>query len=115
MRTQEKRRLNFREACGNHCIPYDDADASYSGGEDAYNALNHDGPLPRYAAITYSGEDSRWAYARPCNTLAHCRRYFESVVDDPIFAETPVEVVDLNTGAVRGVCITVRINATEED
>ena len=69
----------------------------YGFGYDA-DDLPEDEPLTRWLAVTVSGEN-RYGYVHA--TLAEAKMRAIDNIDDPIFSEAPVAIVDLDTGRVR--------------
>ena len=75
----------------------DPTDTSYSGGEDAASYLNNETPIKRFCVLTRSG-DFDYAYANS-DTIEEAKEWAMINVADDCFAETPVAIIDLDTGA----------------
>lgn len=78
-----------------------DLDAPYSGAEDLGLMLDGDPdyPVERYALVTSSGGDEggyRYIYCEP--TLDAAKLHAFDNIDDDIYAELPIEIVDLDGG-----------------
>lgn len=71
-------------------------DTSYSGAEDAAELLSGEREMCRYCLVTSAG-DFFYAYAYDGTLEAAKKRAFESI-DDPLFAESPITIIDLDTG-----------------
>ncbi len=70
--------------------------ATYSGEEDAKLQLDGDDPIRKYAIVTVSGEYP-YVTARH-DTLRLAKRAATSYVSDDVYAESPVLIVNLDTG-----------------
>lgn len=93
MTTQDARRTALRGLCDKHGLSPND---KTTAGEDIAPYLANEISIARFAAVTRNGEIF---YVIPdfATFAAAQGRAFEYVNDD-IFAEWPVEVVDLDTG-----------------
>ncbi len=74
----------------------DPDDTSYSGGEDAGLHVSGEVPLERYCVVTQGGE---FTYAKAIwDTLEGAKASAMENVTDEVFQETPVAIIDLDTG-----------------
>ena len=91
---QNSNRLEaFRALCDAYGVLEDEG---YSGYEDAMEYIDGERPIERFAVVTASSE---WAYVNArTETLEAAQRSAVANVSDDIFAEGPVEIVDLDTG-----------------
>jgi hypothetical protein len=74
----------------------DPEDIRYSGGEDAAEYLSGERPIERFCVVTVSGEFG-YAYALDASLENAKERAMLNITDD-CFAETPVAIIDLDTG-----------------
>lgn len=57
--------------------------------------------IPRWLCINASGGDGRHVYAHFCDSLEGAKYAAEKNIEDDIYSEAPVAIVDLDTGKVR--------------
>lgn len=87
----------FLDLCTEHGVSPRES-SPISADEDAYVYVREDDPLPlgRFAVVTAAGE---YFYVKAgYDELADAQRAAEANMDDTIYVEAPVAVVDLVTG-----------------
>lgn len=77
-------------------LSIDPTDDSYSGGGDAGIYCRCPGMIQRFAVHTVTGEYS-YLYAKS-DTFEEAQKLAMDHIDDNVYAETPVFIVDLDTG-----------------
>lgn len=89
---------DYREAYAKVCERFaiNPKDTSTAAGEDAGLILSGDEPCERYCVVTRNS-DITYAYADD-KTTEDARSHAIRNVDDSIFAEIPVAIIDLQTG-----------------
>lgn len=81
----------------------DPKDDSYSGGEDAAEYLAGDREIERFCVVTMAncGAETVLTYAYSgCDSLENAKLAATANIDDNIYPETPLEIVDLDTGEI---------------
>ena len=89
--TRLERYKDVLEKCG-----IDPDGDSYSGEEDAQLHISGEVPLARYCVVTQCGE---FTYAKAnCETLDCAKGCALEYINDDLFQESPVAIIDLDTG-----------------
>ncbi len=90
--------IDYRDAYAKVCKRFaiDPKDPSTTAGEDAGLILSGEDPCERYCVVTRNG-DITYAYAND-TTLEEAQARAIGNVNDSIHAETPIAVIDMNTG-----------------
>lgn len=95
--TDTDRRTAYAEVCKRFAI--NPKDPSTTAGEDAGLVLSGDEPCERYCVVTRNS-DITYAYADD-KSIEDAHTHAIRNVDDSIFAEIPVAIIDLHTGEER--------------
>lgn len=90
---------NYKDAFAALLARYsiDPDDDSYSGAEDAKEFISGEREIRRFASVTVSGGEF-WYVRADWATKDEAQSHAVSNIDDDVFAETPILVVDLETG-----------------
>lgn len=95
--TRRERFINLLDQYAYPTDP-DEDDADSTGEEDALAHLAGEDPIERYAVVFVAKEDITSILAR-WSTLDAAKHGAVENVNDDIFAEAPLKIVDLDTGA----------------